>query len=99
MINHQLLSQTKAQVTENIKKDGGSLKLFEKIKLDGQDCTHVKVAFGGMFDARGNRISEQYFLAVKGSDLIINFSAPANKFETYRPQFIAILNSFKIEDH
>ncbi|MDR1483966.1 MAG: hypothetical protein LBT09_03985 [Planctomycetaceae bacterium] len=98
MIDYKLLSQTKAQITQNVKKEGGSLKLFEKIKIDGQECTHIKVAYGGMFDARGNRISEQYFLAVKGSDLMINFSAPANKFETYRPQFIAILNSFKIEN-
>jgi hypothetical protein len=98
MIDYKLLSQTKAQITQNVKKEGGSLKLFEKIKIDGQECTHIKVAYGGMFDARGSRVSEQYFLAVKGSDLMINFSAPANKFETYRPQFIAILNSFKIEN-
>jgi hypothetical protein len=100
MIDLQMLSKTKAQITQDIKKEGGSLKLFENIKLDGQDCIHFKVAFGGMFDPRGNRVSEQYFSALKQrhSDLIINFSAPSKEFETYRPQFLAILNSFKIDN-
>jgi hypothetical protein len=88
------LSQTKAQITQDVKKTGSSLKFFEKIKLDNQDCVHIKIAFGGMFDPRGNRISEQYIL----KNLMINFSAPAKEFETYRPQFMAILNTFKIDE-
>ncbi|MDR3198765.1 MAG: hypothetical protein LBU34_12930 [Planctomycetaceae bacterium] len=100
MIDRQLSSTTKAQITQDIRKEGGSLKLFEKIKLDNQDCIHFKVAFGGMFDPRGYRVSEQYLLVLKQrhSDLIINFSAPSKEFETYRPQFQAILNSFKIDN-
>jgi hypothetical protein len=94
MINNQQISKTETQITQEIKKEGGLLELFEKTKLDNQDCIHIKVAFKGLFEPRGDRVSEQYIL----KDLIIYFSAPANKFETYRPQFIAILNSFKIGD-
>ncbi|MDR2115648.1 MAG: hypothetical protein LBP87_04625 [Planctomycetaceae bacterium] len=96
MTNEQLLSKTKTQITKDIKGAGGSLKLFEKIKIDNQDCLHIRVSFGGVFGI-DSRVSEQYFLALKQGDLTINFSAPANKFETYRPQFTAILNSFKID--
>jgi hypothetical protein len=97
-INNQQISKTETQITQEIKKEDGLLELFEKIKLDNQDCIHIKVAFKGLFDPRGDRVSEQYFLEVKQHDLMINFSAPADKFETYRPQFIAILNSFKIDN-
>jgi hypothetical protein len=96
MTDNKLLSKTKEQVRQITKEKSGSLQLFEKIKLDGQDCTHIKVSFGGMLDPMGKRVSEQYFLMVKQSDLVINFSTPADKFETYRPQFDAVLKSFKI---
>jgi hypothetical protein len=98
MMDYKLFSLTKEQMKQDVRKRGGSLQLFEKIKLDGQDCTHIKVNFGGgMLDTIGNRVSEQYILNVKSSDLIINFSAPANKFKTVRPQFEEVLKSFKID--
>ncbi|GHT38523.1 hypothetical protein FACS189427_12680 [Planctomycetales bacterium] len=99
MTDNKLLSKTKEQMRQVVKEKNGSLQLFEKIKLDGQDCTHIKVSFGGMLDPMGKRVSEQYFLMVKQSDLVINYSAPADKFETFRPQFDAILKSFKIENN
>jgi len=93
-----VLSKTKTQVDQDTTKNGGTLKSFEKIKLADKDCTYIRVAFGGMLDPLGSRIGEQYFLAVnKGSGFIINFSAPADKFESYRPQFNTVLQSFKFD--
>lgn len=96
MVDNQ--PKTRSEINEAVKQNGGSLKTFEKVNLDDKECMFIKVAYGGMMDPRGSRISEQYLLTVKkGSDLTINFSGPANKFESHRPQFNAVLKSFKFD--
>jgi hypothetical protein len=88
----------RAEASQEIKKSGGTLNFFEKTTLDGKDCTHLEVVYGGMLDPRGSRMSEQYlFPAIKNCRLLIEFSAPADKFESYRPQFNAVLQSFKFD--
>jgi hypothetical protein len=84
---------------KKIKQKNGTLKLLEKATLDGQNCIHIKVTFGGgLMDTTGKRISEQYVLLIKQDcALIINYSALTDQFEKYRLQFTAILQSFRIE--
>lgn len=90
--------KTRSEITKAVKDNGGTIKSFEKVNLDGKECSFVKIAFGGMMDPRGSRVSEQYLTTVKrGSDLSINFSGPAKEFEKYRPQFNAVLKSFKFD--
>jgi len=75
------------------------LKSFEKTALAGKDCVHIEVAYGGMLDPRGSRISVQYlFPEIKSGRLLIEFSAPAYKLKSYRPQFNAVLKSFRFDN-
>ena len=96
-VREDLTTLTKVEHAQKTKKAGGSLQFFEKIKLDGKNCTYVRSSGGDMM--MGNsRIAEAYFLTLKdGTGIGISFSGPPNKIETYRPQFNAVLKSFKFE--
>ena len=89
--------QTKSEHEQTTKRAGGSLQFFEKIKLAGKDCTYVRSSGGGMMMG-DKRIAEGYFLTLKdGTGIGISFFGPSDKIETYRPQFNAVLKSFKFD--